>query len=143
VYLSLGVLLLAAAVVVVLLQPLVMNIRAPMDGEGEWTSEADARRRVALMALRDVEYDFATGKLDDQDYDILRKEISAEALEALEELDQEETSRGPEALEAEIAAVRAGLGAGAACAACGYQNPEGSRFCSSCGGPLAVGAGTG
>jgi len=141
VYLSLGILLLATAVVVILLQPLVMGQAALLVGDGDELSEAGARRRVALLALRDVEYDFATGKLDGEDYRSLRAEISGEALVALDDLDREDAGRGSAALEAEIAAVRLGLEAGAACGACGFLNPEGSRFCSSCGGTLTAGAG--
>ena len=47
--------------------------------------EGAARRRVALTALRDLEYDRATGKLDEDDYGQLRTELSREALEHLDE----------------------------------------------------------
>jgi len=40
-------------------------------------------------------------------------------------------------LEAEIALVRAGIAEGRTCPGCGHLNVEKSRFCTSCGSPLA------
>ena len=142
---ALGALLLAAGVVFFVLHPLVTGRWAPLERSDQEMSEAEARRRVKLLALRDVEYDFATGKLDDGDYQSLKRELAAEALEALEATEREAEGVGSEALEAEIAAVRKGLEAGTLCEACGHVNPGGSRFCSSCGSALAsrpVGSGS-
>ena len=97
-------------------------------------TEAEARRRVTLLALRDAEYDFATGKLDETDYQALKRQLSAEALAALEEL---ERSGGRDAVEAEIAEARKELKEGMRCPACRHLNPGGSRFCGACGVALA------
>jgi hypothetical protein len=96
-------------------------------------TESEARRRVSLLALRDVEYDYHTGKLDDADYQSLRKELSAEALAALQAAKAEADDHRADDIEAEIAAVREGLHSGATCEDCGHRNPDGSRFCASCG----------
>lgn len=143
--LALGALLLAAAVVFFVLQPLVAGRFAPLEKTDDEPSENEARRRVKLLALRDVEYDHVTGKLDDEDYRTLKAELSAEALEALDAVEREERGVGSEALEAEIAAVRRDLSSGVSCDSCGYVNPQGSRFCSSCGTALVsapVGSGS-
>ena len=138
-----GAALVAAAVVFFLVQPVVKGLHASLDrAEGELT-DTEARKRVALLALRDVEYDFLAGKLDEEDYRALKSELTAEALAALE---ADEAARGDgEAggpshtdLEAEIARVRAGLRGGTLCGECGLDNPEGSRFCSACGQPLTA-----
>jgi hypothetical protein len=92
---------------------------------------------VRLLALRDVEYDFQAGKLDETDYRSLKRELSAEALEALESSRREERGEGSAGLEAEIAAVREALVQGMVCSTCGHANPKGSRFCSGCGSRLA------
>ena len=138
---ALGALLLVAAVVIFILQPLITGQRASLVREDDERSEAEALRRVKLLALRDVEYDYATGKLDEEDYASLKAELSAEALEALEMSEREASGVGTEALEREIAAVRAGLESGTTCTSCGFANDEGSRFCASCGHPLEADTG--
>lgn len=139
--LFLGAALVAAAVVLFILQPVVKGLHASLDRVEDELTETEARKRVALLALRDVEYDFLAGKLDEADYRSLKGELTAEALAAME---ADEAARelegagalGPADLEAEIARVRSSLGGGDDCDACGFTNEEGSRFCSACGSPL-------
>lgn len=135
---AIGAVLLAAAVLVFVLHPLWAGIHAPLEKTDDEVSEVEALRRVKLLALRDVEYDFQAGKLDDEDYQSLKKELSAEALEALDASEREAAGIGRATLEEEIAAVRTGLVSGATCGGCGHLNPSDSRFCSSCGGSLAA-----
>lgn len=141
-------LLVVLAVVVFILQPVLTGEEAPMYRQDDEPTESEARKRVALLALRDVEYDFATGKLDQGDYEGLRGELAAEALAAL---DAEAAgtpageaagavsgarmarSRERDDLEGEIARFRAALREGTACPECGEANPAGSRFCGGCG----------
>ncbi len=130
-----GSLLLVATVVAWVLIPVLRGQHASLEREAGELTDAEARRRTTLLALRDVEYDFQTGKLDAEDYQELRRELSAEALAALEALEGAPSDLD---IEAEIAAVRAGLEAGTTCVACGQLNPEGSRFCASCGGRLSA-----
>lgn len=135
---NVGVVLVAAAVVLFILQPLVKGIHASLERDDDELTETEARKRVALLALRDVEYDFLAGKLDEDDYRSLKSELTAEALAALE---ADEASKaggtGDEALEAEIARLRESLNSGTPCPACSYTNADGSRFCSACGHALA------
>jgi cytochrome c-type biogenesis protein CcmI len=145
----LGVALFAGAVMFFILQPLLTGKSAPMGWSDEEMTDAEAKRRVSLLALRDVEYDRVTGKLDERDYQELKREISAEALAALAE-EQEERRAAPASrthaapergtavldLEGELRRVRQGLRSGATCRACGHVNPAGSRYCSSCGSGL-------
>jgi hypothetical protein len=134
--LYLGVALVTGAVVLFLLHPVIKGIHASLDREDDEVTETEARKRIALIALRDVEYDFLAGKLDDFDYREMKAKLTAEALAALE---ADEVARdgkgqsGESGLEAEIAAIRRGLASGTACAECSYSNPEGSRFCAACG----------
>lgn len=133
---ALAALLLAAAVMFFVLHPLVTGRHSSLERSDDEMSDADSRRRVKLLALRDVEYDFATGKLDDEDYRSLKRELSAEALEALEASEKEAEGVGSDALEAEIATIRERLKSGTVCPACHHANPADSRFCSSCGSAL-------
>lgn len=90
--LYIGVALIAAAVVLFILQPVVKGIHASLEREDDELTETEARKRVALLALRDVEYDFLSGKLDEADYRSLKAELTAEALAALEA--DEEAKKG-------------------------------------------------
>ena len=148
--------LLAGVVVFYVVHPILTGKRAPLDRRPDEPSEVEARKRVALLALRDVEYDYATGKLNEKDYQSLRAELASEALEAMkaeEAMDsaaesaaqagagipgQGEALPDRAALEEEIARYRAALQAGSVCPECRGINPPGSRFCATCGFPLAA-----
>jgi hypothetical protein len=111
--------LLAAAFVVA---PLVARREAVLaDVAPGAVLDAEARRRVALAALKELEYDYLGGKLDEPDYRAQKQRLSLEALEAM---------RAAEA-----------VGGGAAAAEgrhrCGFLNPPASRFCAGCGARLA------
>jgi hypothetical protein len=140
-----GVALVAAAVLLFIMQPVVRGLHASLEREDDELTETEARKRVALLALRDVEYDFLAGKLDEEDYRSLKSELTAEALAALEadEAAREGTSGSEDSdIEAEVARIRAGLRSGVVCLDCGFENEDGSRFCSTCGhalGDRAVG----
>ncbi len=139
--LILGVALVSAAIVLFILQPVVKGLHASLEREDDELTDTEARKRVALLALRDVEYDFLGGKLDEEDYRSLKSELTAEALAALEA--DEATRQGTavatteDDLEAEIARIRRDLQRGLVCGSCGFTNEGGSHFCSSCGSALA------
>ena len=82
--LYLGVALVAAAVVLFIVQPVAKGIHASLERDDDEMTDTEARKRVALLALRDVEYDFLAGKLDEEDYTSLKAELTAEALFPLE-----------------------------------------------------------
>lgn len=79
--------------------------------------DADARKRVALASLKEIEYDRIGGKLDDADYQLLRERLEREALLAIRAA--EGAHRDAESFEITHS--------------CGFVNPPGSRFCSGCG----------
>lgn len=127
----------AAIVLFLIIQPVAKGLHASLERSEDELTETEARKRVALLALRDVEYDYLAGKLDEEDYRSLKGELTAEALAALEADERARSGAVPAdaqaALEAEIAQARAGLKAGAFCSDCGFSNEPGSRFCSACG----------
>jgi cytochrome c-type biogenesis protein CcmI len=150
---------LATLVVFWVLYPVVAGQEAPMERDDEELTEAQHRKRVALFALRDVEYDYHAGKLDEEDYLKMKREISSEALEALDAEEAEwaeregrkaalAAARGAEGSEAdevggrdsgvedEIQALRDSLREGVVCRECGQPSPRGSRFCGECGSAL-------
>jgi hypothetical protein len=84
--------------------------------------DADARRRATLASLKELEYDYVGGKLDEADYRAQRDRMSYEALEAIRAAENEERAiAGDRAAHSEPAHL------------CGFANPAGSRFCAGCG----------
>jgi hypothetical protein len=140
-----GALVLVGITVFLILQPIISGREAPLRSSGEEPSEAQFKKRVSLLQLRDAEYEYAMGKLGEEDYQALRSEISAEALDAIRAEESEGRSdvglqgEASEAdLEKEIAAVRSLLAGGVFCSECGQPNPGGSRFCGECGSAIQV-----
>jgi cytochrome c-type biogenesis protein CcmI len=126
-----------------ILQPVLAGRSAPLGSSEEEPTEAQHRKRVTLLQLRDAEYEFAMGKLGEEDYQALRKELSAEALEAIRAAEADPSLSAADFpgardadLEAEISAIRSRLRSGVFCSRCGQPNPAGSRFCAECGSPL-------
>ncbi len=107
----------------------------------------ETRRGVALLALKEIEFDRATGKLSDSDYEMLKARYSAEAIAAL---DAEEGSGAPTvpAAAEDLVAARLQLlrgretgapGAARSCLRCGPRPELDARFCSRCGLSLETG----
>ena len=151
-----GITLVSAGVILFVMQPVLRGDWAAIESSDDEVTEVDARKQAALRGLRDAEYDYRSGKLDQTDYEILKSELARQALEAMQEEgaagyvasdgtpedDAAEPIKGMashhamESLEAEIARVRRGIGQGLTCPGCGHLNVEKSRFCTGCGGSL-------
>ena len=107
-----GAILLVGISVFLILQPIISGQEAPMHASVEEPTEAQFKKRVSLLQLRDAEYEYAMGKLGEEDYQALRKQVSAEALAAIREAENEAKGRpsgdyaeGNADLEDEIAQV--------------------------------------
>lgn len=94
----------------------------------------------ALLAIKDIEFDHATGKLSDEDFSLLRGKYQAAALAAMASSPTPPPrDRVEELVAARVAAVeRAGGGEGPAafCPSCGSPLPADGRFCPTCGHPV-------
>lgn len=86
------------------------------------------QRETILSALRDLDFDFKTGKISEEDYTPLRTRLMAEAAQCIEAEEKEE-----ERLEALIQNRRAAQQQGAKCTHCDAPVEAGQRFCSKCG----------
>lgn len=137
-------LLLIGAVTAIIMYPLLRPSRvAPVTAAR--SSEA-ARTRLALTAIKELEFDYQTGKIDDDDYQALRARYDARAVEALEHPEPDRAGAVPvqhgatvqdEAIariEAEVRAARTRR----FCITCGGVLPRAARFCPACGTPVVV-----
>ncbi len=82
-------------------------------------------KTAALMAIREADFDRATGKLSDEDYAILRSAYEQRALGAMSALDRHGTVEQSEA--------DSQGGFAAYCPQCGSSFADADRFCGSCG----------
>ena len=116
--------ILAVVATVWVVYPIVAHRSAPIaDVEHSSVLDAQARRRVALASLKEVEYDREAGKLDEGDYLALREQLAAEAVQAIRATDRVQhdgTIQTPTAVHT-----------------CGFVNAAGSRFCAGCGARLS------
>lgn len=141
--------LLAVAVVAFVGYPL---LREQLAGEEELElpeedEELYRRKETTYSALKELEFDYKTGKLSEQDYHELEARFKSSALEIIKAIDELEhpapkkkAARPAESGQAgEEASLRASAGLPAdTCGSCGNVNPSGARFCAVCGDPLAV-----
>lgn len=156
---SVAAVLVALAVIVLIMSPLVgqqAHVTSTVDDPEDLD---ETPKGIALSALREIEFDRATGKLSDEDYSALKTKYTAEALAVLRNEEAAGAAvashvgeaSGPAAtngasgasgdpVEALVAERLRLLQAGSArCPTCGPR-PEGDAlFCSSCGRSLTVG----
>lgn len=96
-----------------------------------------ARRDRALAALREIDFDKATGKLSDEDYDRMKTQFSAEALDAIQAVDA--VSAPTDDVEVLISAARTpGAARHKFCLECGSPLEGAGRFCLECGTPVTA-----
>ena len=138
--LAVGILLAAGAVYYVLrpiLRPgmAVEGAGEPGDAaeEGEDPDDDFSPRAVAVRALKEIEFDRATGKLSDVDYDELKSKYTAEALAALR---AEGGARAPA-----VAAATRDARPVSSCPTHGPRPESDAEFCSECGRRLAAARG--
>jgi len=87
----------------------------------------------AVNALREIEFDRATGKLSDIDYAELKRRYTQEAVAAMRREGNAAvvaSANGDDDIEAAIRAFRAGQ---PACPTCGPRPEPDAEFCSNCG----------
>ena len=138
--------LVGLAVVAALISPLTRpGVTAP-PGADEPEDLEETPKGIALAALREIEFDRATGKLSDEDYAELKAKYTVEALSILraEPAPAPPPAVGDDAptdpVEAMIAdRVRRLAGELIRCPGCGPRPETDALFCSSCGRSLTMG----
>ncbi len=118
-----------------------------LDDTEDELGELVKRKEASYTALKELEFDYHTGKLSDEDYRELCDVYKSEALQAIRTLEEGDAA-ARDSIEAEVEnEIRSrrrrlpgqsgGKGASQVlCPACGGDNEEGSSFCSDCGAPL-------
>jgi len=105
-------------------------------GQASFTGhELKPQREQVLAALRDLDFDYQTGKIAEQDYTLLRSELLAQAAQLIQSQETED-----EAIEKLIRARREALSVVEArkCSQCGRKLSADDCFCSACGQPVGV-----
>jgi hypothetical protein len=121
-----GILLLVISVAYVILP--FRQKRQKARGPLKHADHLPGQREAVLSALRDLDFDFKTGKVGEEDYQPLRAQLLAEAARYMEE-----EEKGEDRLEQMIQARRTGKRQGHACPRCESPVRDGQRFCSKCG----------
>jgi hypothetical protein len=92
-------------------------------------ARADRNDDLAIAALREIEFDRATGKLSDADYATLRERYASEALAAM----RAGGSTAPAPEDPAESAIRAYRSAHPTCGKCGIRPETDAIYCSNCG----------
>jgi NADH pyrophosphatase NudC (nudix superfamily) len=130
---ALALLLVVAALIV---QPLLGPRRPAVLPESERDRLERERKRI-VRAIREVDFDRGTGKLNDEDYARMRTDLQTQGAETLRALGALRPAPGIRDIEAEIEAAVAALretpDTSRHCAKCGGTIKQSDRFCSRCG----------
>jgi hypothetical protein len=94
------------------------------------SSNARAADDSAIVALREIEFDKATGKLSESDYAELKRTYSQRALGEMRRADSASAGEASDPIEARVRAFRS---AHRECLTCGVRPESDAIYCSNCG----------
>ena len=97
------------------------------------SGDARARESAAVEALREIEFDRATGKLADADYTALKARYTAEAVAAMRAAPGEARAVDESDVEAAIRRAKEARAAHPACPRHGQRPEADALYCSECG----------
>jgi hypothetical protein len=127
----------AIAAVALVLEPLVRRsaARPPAAPEEEPVDleESQSPKIQALLALREIEFDRATGKLSDEDYTRLKEQYSHAALEAMNAEERQSAVKTADDTAEADAAIQRMRKRRRDCPECGIRPEPSAAFCSRCG----------
>jgi rubrerythrin len=122
-------LLLVAAILVYIGWPLYRPETATVTAveEGDDYHKLLYKKDASLMAIKDLEFDYKTGKIDEDDYNELKKSFEYAAVKVLKAIDHVEKS-GKVSPQAGSESIGASV-----CSGCGNKLGSGDAFCPQCG----------
>lgn len=120
------------------LRPLRKGALAGMGGPLERDDRVAARKAAALESLRELEWDYQLGSLEEREYHALRQEMEAQALRTLKAEDAEaaEAAALERAVAVAVERARAGLSLAPTCHTCGRTVGATDTYCAGCGARL-------
>ena len=84
-----------AAVVVLVVTPLMRGGGTEASRRAERLAELEARKEAKYREIRDAELDHAAGKLSDEDFALLDAELRTEAVEILDRIEERSGEEAP------------------------------------------------
>ena len=105
------------------------------------TSGLTLEREILYESIHDLDHDFETGKIDKNDYDVLRDELRGDAIALMRKERSGAPGIAPPAPGADEA--RAESASGLRCPTCGVGVEAGWSFCAGCGSGLGTGQNSG
>jgi hypothetical protein len=152
---SVTALILGALALAFVVSPLLRRTSGTAGNAPEWIDPEETPKGIALAALKEIEFDRATGKLSDVDYQMLMARYTGQAVEAMraeEKLEQPaaavpnvpvsaaDSAAVESVIAAKVRAIRSGAGGNAPnCPTCGPRPESDAIFCSHCGNRLPTG----
>lgn len=123
-------------VAVVIISPL-LEQRRPAITPPAPREALEVEHEAILRAIREIDLDYRTHKLNEEDYKTLRAKQVAHGAQILREIDALKSEQDIDSeIESQVAALRE---AQETCPACGKPIHEGDRFCAHCGAPQSAG----
>ncbi len=92
-----------------------------------------AEYKAVLKSLSDLDFDFQSGKINQEDYANLRGQLVTEASNYIQTTQEIDKSGADDAIEKLIRARKASLQNAFICKKCGHALHQGDRFCPGCG----------
>lgn len=129
--------LVGLALLLLVLGPLLSGEAVPAVVDDEPVDFEETPKGIALSALKEIEFDLATGKLSDEDYALLKGKYTALALHEMRAEDGGSFDM-EDAIAARARIVRGQPAAGPVCTTCGPRPEPDAEFCSSCGIAIAA-----
>jgi hypothetical protein len=132
-----------------MLSPLVLpEVDAPMTIAGRTRVALEREKTLVLRSIKELEFDFAMGKIAKADFDEMSGRLRARALGLMRQLDEGGGYREQIAKEVQRrlegdgfsrrrdGAIAEAVALQASCAACDTQNDPDAKFCKNCGAKL-------
>lgn len=103
--------------------------------EDEQLQELHSKRDTAYSMLKELEFDFKSGNLTEEDYRDLETRYKRKAVSILRDIDNlKQDVSVDDKIEKQVLALRQNKGR--FCPQCGARSKDGDRFCASCGANL-------
>ena len=112
------------------------RVRSADSAENEKLRELHSKRDTSYSMLKELEFDFQSGILTEEDYRELEARYKRKAITILRNIDDSEKGTNVEdEIEKQILELRQSKGQ--FCPQCGARHQEGDRFCPHCGANLS------